>query len=83
MDVYPNPVSDKTLNLAFNGLEGPGDALIEVYNMVGMKIYSLSRYVAPGDIITVPIDNSFENGIYFVNANVNHTNLYQKFIVSK
>ena len=69
--VYPNPVkSDLTIKGDFTQADA------QIINQTGQVIQSISS-VTPGTIINM---NGLENGIYFLNLNINGQNNIQKII---
>ena len=81
MNLYPNPVSGGQINISFEGMNESGDASIEIYNMMGEKIYSLQEYYSPSDVIPVFVDERFAGGIYFVSAVINGERFYKKISI--
>ncbi|TAL57403.1 MAG: PKD domain-containing protein [Bacteroidetes bacterium] len=81
--ISPNPVFENELKFTLEGIEGPGEILLEITNMVGGKIYSSQIGYFSGDVITLPMDAQYSSGIYFVSAVINNQRLNQKFMVSR
>ncbi|MCB0805994.1 MAG: T9SS type A sorting domain-containing protein [Bacteroidales bacterium] len=63
--VYPNPASDKAY-VSFN-LDKPGMVSIDIYNVVGEKVFSNKDVEFGAGAHAVPVNlNEMGNGVYFV-----------------
>jgi len=83
LNVYPNPIGDDVLHYTIEGAEWEQEAMIEVYDMVGTKIYSEQIIYQPGNDAVINIDDKFSKGVYFLNATINGRRFHQKFVVVK
>jgi hypothetical protein len=80
-NLFPNPVAGNELNLTSNSVSG--DAVIEICNIMGVKVFDLRKNYLAGDVITLPIDESYNNGVYFLSITVKGEKFYKKFIIAK
>ncbi len=83
MQVYPNPAVN---NISFSyTLNQTSDISIEVYNLIGSKVYSVSKEKqAPGNHdMPIAIGNNLSNGIYFIKLIAGASSNVLKFIVEK
>jgi hypothetical protein len=77
ISVYPNPVSDK-INVISNQL--PVNS-VEIYNLLGEKIYGL-QLTDNRSLITIDVSNnsSFPNGVYIVEVTTESGVEVRKFV---
>lgn len=73
--LYPNP-SDGTFNLAFIG-NREQIYLMEIYNILGEKIYSAERFESIIDL------SGKQSGIYFVHLNFNSKSIIEKVVIKE
>lgn len=77
--LYPNPTSN-LINVKFN-MKEPQDLVIEVYNILGVKVLSEKMKNCEG-IIDYPIDvSNLVNGVYSLNIRGSKDILKKQFIV--
>ena len=63
-DIFPNPVTERKVNLAFNNLE-PGMYKISIVNMSGQELQAISMQVmGSADRKTIILDHSIAAGTY-------------------
>jgi hypothetical protein len=77
---YPNPFS-KVTNFNLNMVE-EGTVNVEVFNMVGQKVWSMTpKKMGSGSHVMTIDANGFESGVYFYRVTVNSSSTTQKMIV--
>ena len=75
--IYPNPANEK-LNIDFSSTIDLENTTIYVTNMLGKKVIELNNFN------TNSIDiSSLDNGIYFLNTNLNGKKITEKFVILK
>jgi hypothetical protein len=81
-EMYPNPTNNST-NIAFN-LTKDQNVNLEVYNMLGEKVYSNNQGMIPSGqhIISINASN-LQNGIYFVRFTADNVPTTQKLIIQR
>lgn len=73
LDVYPNPANG-TVNLIFNGAKE--DVIsVSIYNVLGTKVYSSESYQTAIDL------SDKQNGIYFLQFNLNSKSIIKKLVI--
>lgn len=81
VDIWPNPSNGKFY--IETSLTEPSNSLIEVYNMLGQKIFAQDKYLVSG-LNSIPIElPSLTNGIYIVKLQVNGQSLSGKVSIFK
>ncbi len=83
LSIFPNPAKD---NISLNySLTGSADVVIDVYNIIGAKVLSLSRpNQGPGSHNEqIAFNNKLSSGIYFVKVNTDGSSATLKFVVDK
>ncbi len=78
---YPNPFKDRT-QITLN-LSGTSTVGLEVYNLVGQKVFELpSSTMSKGtNVLTIPGKN-LQNGVYTYSVNINGERFTHKMIVN-
>ncbi len=83
MNIYPNPVLNNELNLMFENTEYEGIIAIEIYNIMGVKMLNQEQEFSPGDVLALPIDGNYTNGVYFLGITIDNKKYFSKFVVAK
>ncbi|MGB3076285.1 MAG: T9SS type A sorting domain-containing protein, partial [Chitinophagales bacterium] len=78
--VYPNPVADN-MTLQFASVK-KGDALLNVYNLLGQKMYSTSVLALEGDNLFNLNVSEFTNGTYIAEVINNGAAMRKQFVVT-
>jgi uncharacterized protein (DUF1501 family) len=77
--VFPNPVTDKILNLQFN--DTFIDILnIQIYNIQGSEIFN-KNFTAINNTLRFEVANFTASGMYIMQINYNQNKFYKKIIV--
>ena len=64
---FPNPFSQSTM-ISFQ-MEEPGEAILQIFDMMGKRIYESKRFYSPGlQIERFDAPPSLEGGIYFIHV---------------
>lgn len=63
--VYPNPVSGSSFCVRSNFTKSQ-NITIRVVNVLGQAIYESEAGSNPGDSFLIPVDNSMQRGVYFI-----------------
>ncbi len=83
LSVFPNPAKG---NIAINySLSAPSDVTIDIYNIIGAKVLSVSRISQPSGKNTEQVNfgNKLSNGIYFIRISAEGATTTLKFVVDK
>jgi len=81
-NLYPNPTNNNT-NVAFS-LDKDQNITVEVYNMLGEKVYSDNEGLLSSGQHTISINGSnFQNGVYFVRFTADNAPTIQKLIIQR
>ena len=83
LNVYPSPVTGNNFNVTLNAGDFSGDALVEIYNSMGEKMYSSVTNLTSRSASPVSIDDNFSNGIYFVIVQTQDNRIDRKFVISR
>jgi hypothetical protein len=81
IDVYPNPVINKELNISLSNLQ-IGSYFLTITNAIGQMV--LSKLVAirnANEINKIAIENNFIAGTYFIKITGNNTDLTKQIII--
>jgi hypothetical protein len=82
LSVYPNPFKGTT-NISVT-LSESKQVSLEVYNLVGERVFSVNKGELNAGLHTVQLDgSSLSSGMYFVNVRVGEKMLTQKIILNK
>ncbi len=76
--LYPNPVSDGNLNLAFGPSQANEDVAISIYDMNGKTLYSKVQTVQNG-VVSMNISR-FSQGVYILNVKTSEELLSFKMV---
>ncbi len=76
LQVYPNPTSS-----SFNILVGEDmlHASINVYNVIGEKVYTLNTNMAAGEVLNIELGNN-PKGLYILSVEAEHLSFTEKLI---
>lgn len=80
LQVYPNPVADN-MTLQFAS-DGKGDAQINVYNLLGQRLYSASLLALEGDNLFNLDAHAFTNGTFIAEVILNGSALRKQFVIA-
>lgn len=82
--MYPNPVSDQTLNLQIAGYNSSDNiAVIDVFDLSGRLTTSEQVTLSPGNTLVNLNVESLESGIYLVNITIGEQRIIQQLVVKK
>ncbi|MCD6013668.1 MAG: hypothetical protein K0Q79_3530 [Flavipsychrobacter sp.] len=83
LSVFPNPAKDN-ISVSYS-LAGTTDVMIDVYNIIGAKVLSVSKNNQPGGNHSelINFNNKLSSGIYFVKVNTEGSSSTLKFVVDK
>ena len=83
ISVFPNPAKDVISFSYF--LSQTSDVNIEIFNLIGSKVYTFSKekQVAGKHELPIAITNNICNGIYFIKLSAGESSNVLKFIVEK
>jgi hypothetical protein len=82
LNIYPNPAYDIT-NLSFN-LKESSSVEVSVYTLVGSKVLEISsQELAAGDQVISINTNSLDEGVYFINLQIDNKIITKKINVIK
>jgi hypothetical protein len=80
--MYPNPTNNNT-NIAFK-LENDKNVNVEVYNMLGEKVYTSNEGMMYAGQHIISINGSnLQNGVYFVRFTADNVPTTQKLIIQR
>jgi hypothetical protein len=79
--VFPNP-TEGVLNVQFEAPQG-GKAQIEVFNVLGDRVFEATRATAAGTQREVIDLSTFNSGIYFVNITADGVRASRKVTLNK
>lgn len=82
MTVFPNPITGSEVSIMIEGMILGEEVQVEVYDMMGSKVFSGNLVYENDEGITLPLDGSFHKGVYFVNAMVANRKFCQKFVIT-
>jgi len=78
LEIYPNPVSGKQIQVNLNGLDITSNANISLLDITGKIVYS--QNVGKSRIISIPIETQ-KSGIYMIKAVSNNKVLMSKVVI--
>jgi len=81
LSVFPNPTAD-VLNVRYEAA-GTGSTQIEVFNVLGGRVFGTTRAVAAGNQLETIDMSALSNGIYFVNITADGMRASRKVTLNK
>jgi hypothetical protein len=83
LSVFPNPAKDR-ISLSYS-LSQPAEVTIELYNIIGTKVFSITKGQMPAGTFEQLINfrSNFSNGIYFVQLHADGATATFRFVVDK
>lgn len=80
VNVFPNPVTSKNLNVQLNGFDDDNHVAVTLTNINGKKIF-YSENLSTSDL-NFAFNNAVSNGLYFIHVKGKKSEANGKFIVS-
>lgn len=81
LNVFPNPVTSRIINFTMEGALTGEEIQIDIYDMLGLKVYSEKIIYSSYEAMPVQLNDSFHAGVYLMNVVINNRKLYQKFVI--
>ena len=79
LKIFPNPVTDKSLNIQLSGFDTENKVSVTLTNINGKKVYQSSLKNSP--TINLTFKSILSNGLYFINVKGKKSEVNGKFIV--